>query len=117
LLLITKGSQDRNSQRAGTWRQKLMQRPWRGSAYWLAFPGLLSLLSCRTQDYPPKDGTTRKGLGPPSLITNWENALQLDLMKPFPQGQVLSLFLTLACVKLTHKPASTTPTWVSYTKK
>jgi hypothetical protein len=27
LLLITKGSQDRNSQRAGTWRQKLMQRP------------------------------------------------------------------------------------------
>jgi len=31
--LIIKGSQDRNSSRAGTWRQELMQRPWRGAAY------------------------------------------------------------------------------------
>jgi hypothetical protein len=29
LLFITEGSQDRNSERAGTWRQELMQRPWR----------------------------------------------------------------------------------------
>jgi hypothetical protein len=35
LLFITEGSQDRNSSRAGTWRQKLMHRPWRGAAYWL----------------------------------------------------------------------------------
>jgi hypothetical protein len=27
LLFITKGSQDRNSHKTGTWRQKLMQRP------------------------------------------------------------------------------------------
>jgi len=27
-LFITKGSQDKNSNRAGTWRQELMQRPW-----------------------------------------------------------------------------------------
>jgi hypothetical protein len=27
LLFMTKGSQDRNSHRAGTWRQDLMQRP------------------------------------------------------------------------------------------
>jgi hypothetical protein len=27
------GSQDRNSSRAETWRQKLMQRPWRDAAY------------------------------------------------------------------------------------
>ena len=33
LLFITKGSQDWNSHRAGTWRQELMQRPWRGAAY------------------------------------------------------------------------------------
>jgi hypothetical protein len=29
--------------------------------YWLASPGLLSLLSYRTQDYQPRDGTTHKG--------------------------------------------------------
>jgi hypothetical protein len=62
LLFITKGSQDRNSHRAGTWRQELMQRPWRDVPYWLASPGLLSLLSYRTQDYQPRDGTTHKGL-------------------------------------------------------
>jgi hypothetical protein len=28
---------------------------------WLAPPGLLSLLSYRTQDYQPRDGTTHKG--------------------------------------------------------
>jgi hypothetical protein len=32
-LFITKGSQDRNSYKAGTWRQELMQRPWRGAVY------------------------------------------------------------------------------------
>jgi hypothetical protein len=37
---------------------------------WLASPGLLSLLSYRTQDYQSRDGTTHNGQGPPSLITN-----------------------------------------------
>jgi hypothetical protein len=41
-------------------KQKLMQRPWRDVPYWLASPGLLSLLSYRTQDYQPRDGTTQK---------------------------------------------------------
>ena len=45
LLFITKGSPDRNSHRAGTWRQELMQRPWRDVTYWLASLGLLSLPS------------------------------------------------------------------------
>jgi len=31
LLFITKGSQDRNSHREGTWRQELMQRPRRNA--------------------------------------------------------------------------------------
>ena len=70
LRLITKESQDRNSHRAGTWRQELMQRPWRNAASRLASPGLLSLLSYRTQDYQPRDGTTHNGLGPPHLITS-----------------------------------------------
>ena len=45
LLFITEGSQDRNSSRAGSWRQELMQRLWRGAAYRLAPRGLVSLLS------------------------------------------------------------------------
>jgi hypothetical protein len=62
--------QDWNSHGVGAWRQELMQRPWRGAAYWLASPGLLSLLSYRTQDHQARDGTTHNGLGPPHLITN-----------------------------------------------
>jgi hypothetical protein len=42
-------------------KQELMQRPWRNVLYWLASPGLFSLLSYRTQDYQPKDGPTHKG--------------------------------------------------------
>jgi len=72
--------------------QELMQRPWRDVTYWLASPGLLSLLSYRTQDHQPRDGTTHNGLGPPTLITSWENALQLDLKETFPQGRLLSLW-------------------------
>jgi hypothetical protein len=53
-LFITKGGQDRNSHRAGTWRQELLT-------------GLLSLLSSRTQDYQPRDGTTHNGLGSTTL--------------------------------------------------
>ena len=33
-LFIVEGSQDRNSNRVGTWRQELMQRPWRGAVDW-----------------------------------------------------------------------------------
>jgi hypothetical protein len=35
------------------------QRPRRGAAYWIAFPGFLSLLSCRTHDFQPRDGNTQ----------------------------------------------------------
>jgi len=46
-------------------KQELMQRPWGDVSYWLAFPGLLSLLSYRTQDYQSRDSTTHNGPGPP----------------------------------------------------
>jgi hypothetical protein len=32
-------------------KQEVMQRPWRDVISWLASPGLLNLLSYRTQDY------------------------------------------------------------------
>lgn len=37
ILCIIERSQDRNTSRAGTWRQGLMQRPWMGATCWL-FP-------------------------------------------------------------------------------
>jgi hypothetical protein len=70
LLFITKGGQNWNSHWAGTWRQKLMQRSWKGVTYWLASLGLLSLVSYRTQDYQHRDDTTYNALVPPSFITN-----------------------------------------------
>jgi hypothetical protein len=41
-------------------KQELMQRPWRDVPYWLAFAGLVSLLSYRTQNNQPRDGPTHK---------------------------------------------------------
>ena len=58
------------SSKPRTWRQELVQRPWKGAAYWLTPRGLLSLLSYRTQDHQPRDGTTHNGLDLPPLITN-----------------------------------------------
>jgi hypothetical protein len=45
-------------------KQELMQKPWRDVPYWLASPGLLSLISYRTQDNQPRDGTTHKRTSP-----------------------------------------------------
>ena len=55
------------------------------AAYWLASTGLLSLLSYRTQDHQPRDGTTHNGLGPLTSVTNEEDALWLNLMETFSQ--------------------------------
>ena len=64
-LFIIEVSQDRNFNRAGTWRQELMQKPWR-----VLHAGLLSLISYTIQNYQSRDGTTHHGLGPPHLIKN-----------------------------------------------
>jgi hypothetical protein len=42
-------------------KQEVMQRPWRHVLYWLDSPGLLILLSYRTQDYQPRYDPTHKG--------------------------------------------------------
>jgi hypothetical protein len=49
-------------------KQELMQRAWRDVLYWLASPGLLSLLSYRTKTTSPEIIPPTKG--PPQLITN-----------------------------------------------
>jgi hypothetical protein len=49
-------------------KQELMQRPWRDVTYWLASPGLLSLLSYRTKTTSPEMVPPTRGLSP--LITN-----------------------------------------------
>lgn len=41
----------------------------------VAYCLLLSLFSYRTQNHEPRDGSTHNGPGPPTLITNSENAL------------------------------------------
>ena len=69
-LPITEASQDRNSNRAGTRRQELMQRPWMDVAYWLALNGLPSLCSCKAQDRQPRGSTTHNRVDPPSSITD-----------------------------------------------
>jgi hypothetical protein len=67
-----------------------MQRPWRDVLSWLASSGLLNLLSYRTKTTSPEMVPPTRGLS--FLITNWENALQLDLMEAFPQLKLLSLW-------------------------
>lgn len=49
--------------KAGNWRQKLKQRPWRNAAYSLANNDLLSLLSLCKQDHQLRGSTTHSGLG------------------------------------------------------
>ena len=66
-LFLIKYSKGWNSHWAGTWRQELIQRPWRGAAYWLDPHDLLSLLSYRSQDHQLRDGTTFNRLGPQSI--------------------------------------------------
>ena len=87
-VFITEGSQDRNSNKAGTWRQELMQMPWRDAAYCLAPCGLLSLLSYRTQEHQPSPGMVPLTMCwfPHRWITSWEN-----LMEAFSQLRVLPL--------------------------
>ena len=68
-----------------------MQRLWRQAVYWIPSGDLLSLLSYSTQDLQSRDGVTHQGLGPLPLITNRENALQLDLMEAFLHLRLLPL--------------------------
>jgi hypothetical protein len=88
LLFITKGSQDWSSSRSGS-------RSWCRGHGGMFFTGLPHLACSACSLIEPK--TTSPEMVPPTrglspLITNWENALQLDLMEAFPQLKLLSLW-------------------------
>jgi hypothetical protein len=73
-LFSLEGSQDRCSDRAGTQRQDLIERPWKGAAYWLARHGWFCLLSYGIQDHRTRDGPTHNGLDPLlSILINNKN--------------------------------------------
>ena len=87
LLFITEGSQDWNSSRAGS-------SSWCRGHGGMFLTGLLALACSACFLIEPK--TTSPEMvpptrGPPHLITNGENAPQLDLMEAFPQLKLLSL--------------------------
>ena len=46
-------------------KQELIQNPWMDVLYWLASPGLLSLLSYRTQRLPAQGWSHPQGALPP----------------------------------------------------
>ena len=75
-MFIIKGSQDRNSKRTGTCRQELMQKPWRGAAYWLAPKGLFCLFSCRTRVQQPMEWYHSQWAGPSPISHQLRNRLR-----------------------------------------
>jgi hypothetical protein len=88
LLLITKGSQDWNSSRSG-------YRRWCRGHGGMLLTGLLPLACSAFFLIEPKTFSPVMApatMGPPCLITNWENVLQLDPMEAFPQLKLLSLW-------------------------
>jgi hypothetical protein len=102
LLLITKGSQDWNSSRSGS-------KSWFRGHGGMFFTGLphLACSACsliEPESASPEMAPPTRGLSP--LITNWENALQLDLMEAFPQLKLLSLWQLQLC-QVDTKLAST----------
>lgn len=83
-LYIFRGSWDRKTHCAVSWRQKLMQRTWVGANYWLVPHGLLPMT-------PLSYFLIRRRTTIP-LVPDWEYAIQLDLTEVFPQLSLLSLW-------------------------
>jgi hypothetical protein len=88
MLVITKGSQDWNSSRAGS-------RSWCRGHGGMLLTGLLPLACSACSPIEPK--TTSPEMVTPTrglslLITNWENAPQLDLIEALAQLKLLSLW-------------------------
>ena len=80
-LFIIEESRDRNSNKAGTWRQELIQKPWRSATYWLASPWLAQPAFLQNLDHQPRDGTIHNSLAFALSIINLRNAPQPDFMQ------------------------------------
>ena len=88
LLLITKGCQDWNSSRSGS-------RSWCRGYGGMLLTGFLPLAWSVCSLIKPKLPAQRwhhPRMAFPHLITNWEYALELDLMEALPQLKLLSLW-------------------------
>jgi hypothetical protein len=95
-------------------KKELIQRPWRNAAYWIASPGLLNLLSYRTQDSQPRNGITHNGPSHPwSLVEKMPHSC--ILWRHFLKGSSFSV-ITPACIKLTHNTSqhSSLPLGMNY---
>jgi hypothetical protein len=68
LLLTTKGSQEKNSNRAGSCRHELVGEEVIEGSYLILTSSawLVQVLSHKTHDYKLKNGTIHKGLGGPT---------------------------------------------------
>lgn len=102
LRFIIKGEQTMKSNKADSHRQKLVQRPSRGSVYWLASHGMLNPHCYRSM-------TNSLGMTP--LIMGWalshgllneKNILHMVLTESVPQLRLLPQ-ITPTCVKFRHK--------------
>jgi hypothetical protein len=87
--------------RIRTHPKQVMQRPWRDAASQLASYVLISLLSYRTQDHHPRDGTINDWLGSPLSITNLKMPYNWVVCRHFNQAP--SFQITLICVSSWYK--------------
>jgi hypothetical protein len=88
VLIITKGSQDWNSSRSGS---RSLYRGHGGMFFTGLLPLACSACSLIEPRIPAQRWSHPQGALPP-LITNWENAPQLDLREAHPQRTLLSLW-------------------------
>lgn len=71
--LVSEDSQGQNPSRTEAWRQELVQKPWRTTAYWLVLHCLLIWPSSpSTQDHQARSGTAQSELEPPISIISQE---------------------------------------------
>jgi hypothetical protein len=79
-----------------------MQKPWRDAAYWLAYPGLLSLLSYRTQNHQPTNGTTHNDQGLLPLNTDFKKMPYIWISWRHFLNREFFLLMTLPSLTLTQ---------------